>query len=51
MALYNMSASSTAKTLVAPALAINNDSIPLPVPKSNIVLPLNDCSFCNIAEQ
>lgn len=51
IALYSISASSTAKTLTACALAINIDSIPLPVPKSNIVLPLNEGTFCNIAEQ
>jgi len=51
IALYSISASSTAKTLTAFALAINIDSIPLPVPKSNTVLPLNEGVFCNIAEQ
>lgn len=51
MALYNISASSTAKTLAACALAINIDSIPLPVPKSNIILLLYEGAFSNIAEQ
>lgn len=51
MALYKISASSTAKILIACALAINIDSMPLPVPKSNTVLPLNEGVFNNIAEQ
>jgi len=51
VALYSISASSTAKTLAACAFAINIDSIPLPVPKSNTVLPLNEGVFSNIAEQ
>lgn len=51
VALYSISASSTAKTLDACAFAINIESIPLPVPKSNTVLPLNEGVFSNIAEQ
>lgn len=50
MALYKISASSTAKTLAAWALAINIDNIPLPVPKSSTVFPLYDDVFNNIAE-
>lgn len=51
MALYSISAASMANTLAACALAINMDNIPLPVPKSNTVLPLYEGAFSNIAEQ
>lgn len=51
MALYNISASSTANTLADFAWAINIDRIPLPAPKSNTVLPLNEEAFNNMASR